>query len=110
MRSNLKNIKNKKAVNTEECITQYKLSADLLSVIWFNWIPPRWKTWELKDAGMREEFEQRVTMKCQTIPSRMEKGWKPIKHGFLEAADEICGWTQGGCQQHKETWWWNETG
>ena len=52
---------------------------------------------------MREELEQRVTMKCQTIPSRMEKGWKPIKHGFLEAADEICGWTQSGCQQHKET-------
>ena len=48
-------------------------------------------------------------MKCQTIPAGVENGWKSIKNGFLEAADEICGWTQGDCQWHKETWRWIET-
>ena len=48
-------------------------------------------------------------MKCQTLPARVENGWKSIKNGLLEAADEICGWTRGGCERHKETWQWNET-
>ena len=39
----------------------------------------------------------------------VEKSWKSIKNGLIEAADEIYGWIQGGCQLHKETWWWNRT-
>ena len=50
-----------------------------------------------------------MTMICQTFLARMENSWKSIKNGLLEVADEICRCTQGGCQYHKETWWWNAT-
>ena len=72
-------------------------------------IPSRRKTWKLKEAGISEEFEQKVTMKCQTILAGVENSWKSIKNRLLEAADEIYGWTQSGCQWHKETWLRNET-
>ena len=54
-RSNLKNIKGTKAISSEECTMQHKLlicnmivSAEPVKPIW---IPPRRKTWKLKDAG-----------------------------------------------------------
>ena len=56
---------------------------------------------------MQKEFEQVVSMKCQKIPTEMDTAQEYIRDGPLEAADEICGWTRGGCPQHKETWWWN---
>ena len=42
-------------------------------------------------------------MNCQQIPIEVESTWRIIKYGLLKAADEICGWTRGGCPQHKET-------
>ena len=70
-------------------------------------IPPKRKTWKLKDTVVQKEFEQTVSMKCQQIPADVESAWESIRNGLLEAADEICGWTRGGCPCHKETWWWN---
>ena len=46
-------------------------------------------------------------MKCQQIPAEVESAWESIENGLLEAADEIYGWTRGGCPRNKETWWWN---
>ena len=37
----------------------------------------------------------------------MEGKWLAMKKIWLEAAAEVCGWTQGK-GRHKETWWWNE--
>ena len=107
-RFNLKNIKDTKAISSQKWITQQKvlvckliLSTKPVKPIR---IPSRRKIWKLKDHAIREEFEQRVTMKCQTLPARVENGCKSIKNGLLEAADEIYGWTRGGCERHKETW------
>ena len=69
----------------------------------------RRKTWRLKDAGIQEEFEQEVTIKCQTIRAGVENDWKSIKNKLLEAADEICGQRRGGYQWHKKAWRWNKT-
>ena len=70
-------------------------------------IPPRRKLWKLNDAETREKFEQCVRTKCQDLPTAVEPAWEVIKIGLLEAADDTCGWTKGGRQRHKETWWWN---
>ena len=70
-------------------------------------IPPRRKTWKLKDTVVQKEFEQAVSMKCQQIPAKVESVCEYNLNGFLEAADEMCEWTQGGCPRHKETWWWD---
>ena len=55
-----------------------------------------------------EQFEQSVNMKFQDLPADVESAWDLIKTGLLEAVGDTCGWTRGGCQRHKEIWWWNE--
>ena len=64
----LKNIKDTKVINSEECITQHKLRVCNLVVsrkpIKTFRIPQRKKTWKLKDTAMQKEFEQVVSMKC----------------------------------------------
>ena len=70
-------------------------------------IPLRRKTWKLKDTVVQKEFKQAVSVKYQQIPAEVESARGYIKNGLLEAADEICGWTRGGCPRHKETWWWS---
>ena len=111
--SNRKNIKNRKVVSSEEHITQHitQLVCDLIvsaKPVKPIHIPPRRKAWKLTDTGT-QQFEQRVTTKCQTIPAGVENSWKSIKNGLLEAADEIRGWMRGAYQQHKETFWWDKT-
>ena len=89
-----------KAIISEECITQHKLLVCDLIVpakpLKPICIPPKRNFSYLKDAGIWEEFEQGVTMKCQTIPTRVENSFKSIKNGLLDALDEACGWIQGG--------------
>ena len=110
-RAQLKNIKDTKVVSCEECITQHKLlvcdlvvSAKLVKPIR---IPLRRKTWKLKDAAVQKEFEQAVSMKCQWIPAEVKSAWEYTKNVFLEASDEICGYTRSEYPQGKETWWWS---
>ena len=107
----MKNIKDAKMISSEECITHNKLlvcdsvvSAKPVKAIC---IPPRLKTLKLKDTVVQKEFGQAVSMKHQQIPAEVDHAWESIKNRLLEAADEICGWAQGGCTWHKETWWWN---
>ena len=98
-------------ISSEECITQHRLLVCDLVVLAKPVrpirIPPRRKTWKLKDTVVQKECEKALTMKCQQIPAEVENAWEYIKNGLLEAADDICGWTRGGCPRHKETWWWN---
>ena len=98
-------------ISSKECITQHKLlvcdlviSAKPVKPIR---IPPRRKPWKFNDTVVQKEFEQAVSMKCQQIPAEVDNAWEYIKNGLLEAADEIFGWTRGGCPRHKEIWWWN---
>ena len=110
-RTELKNIKDTKVISSEECITQHKiLVSDLVISAKATKpirIPPRRKTWKLRDSAVQKEFEQAVLRKCQDIPADIEGLWTSIKNVLLDAADETCGWTRGGCPRHKETWWWN---
>ena len=72
-RAQLKNIKDRKVISSEECITQHKvLVCDLVvsaKPVKPIHIPPRWKTWKLKDTVVQKEFEQEVSIKCQQIPT-----------------------------------------
>ena len=98
-------------ISSEVCTTQRKLSAWDLVVsvkpVKPIRIPRRRKTCKLKDTVVQKEFEQAVSVKCQQIPAKVESVWESIKNWLFEAADEICGWTWGGCPQHKKSWWWN---
>ena len=49
-----------------------------------------------------------MQVKCQNLPANVDNAWDVLSKGILEATDETCGWTKGGVQRHKETWWWNE--
>ena len=71
--------KDTKVISSEECNTQHKLlvcdlvvSAKPVKPIR---IPPRWKTWKLKDTVVQKEFEQEVSMKCQQIRAEVESAW-----------------------------------
>ena len=96
-----------KVLSSEECIMQHKLLVCDLIVqakpIKPFCIPARRKTWTLKDFVLQKEFEEAGSMNCQQIPIEVDSIWRIIKYGLLKAADEICGWTRGGCPQHKET-------
>ena len=67
---------------------------------------PRRRTWRLRDAEVKKEFEKKVT---ENWKGEREEGevWEQYKSCVLKAADEVCGWTKGKCR-HGETWWWNE--
>ena len=94
-------------ISSEECITRNKLLVCDLGVLAKPVkpirIPPTRKTWKLNDTVVQKEFEQAVSMKCQQIPAEVESAWEYTKNRLREAADEICGWTRGGCPRHKET-------
>ena len=57
---------------------------------------------------MRAAFEESVKAKCEYTLDSVEGGWTHLKSALVDAAAETCGWTKGGCQRHKETWWWND--
>ena len=73
-----------------------------------KFIPPRRKKWMLNYDNTHQVFEQSVDSLCQNLPEGVENAWSHIKDGLLKATDETCGWTKGGIQCHKETWWWSE--
>ena len=110
-RAQLKNIKDIKVISSEERFTQHKLLVCDLVVfakpVKHIRIPPKRKTWKLKDAVVQKQFEQAVSIKCQQIRAEVETAKEYIKNGLFKAADEICGWTRGGRSRHQETWWWN---
>ena len=57
-----------------------------------------------------QKCKRNLNRQCQWNINRFlqkQSAWESIKNWLLEAADETCGWTQGGCPWHKETWWWN---
>jgi hypothetical protein len=65
---------------------------------------PRRKTWKLKDAEVKKQFEVKVAERWETEC----KVWERYRDCVLAAADEVCGWTKGKCR-HGETWWWDES-
>jgi hypothetical protein len=67
---------------------------------------PRRKTWLLRNAEVKKEFEERVAENWKGACGN-GKVWEQYKNCVLKAADEVCGWTKGRCR-HGETWWWNE--
>ena len=73
-RAQLKNIKDTKVISSEECIKQdILLVCDLVvsaKPVKPIRIPPRRKTWKLKDTVVQKEFEQALSRKCPQIPCR----------------------------------------
>jgi hypothetical protein len=70
---------------------------------------PRRKTWKLKDAEVKKQFEVKVAERWETDGDIWMDGniWERYRDCVLAAADEVCGWTKGKCR-HGETWWWDE--
>ena len=111
-RSQLKCVKDVKVISSEECISQHRLLVGdviLLTMVRSPIrLPPRMKTWKLREEHVRAAFEECVKAKCEDMPGSVDGGWTHLKTALTEAAAETCGWTKGGCQRHKETWWWND--
>jgi hypothetical protein len=68
---------------------------------------PRRKTWKLKDAEVKKQFEVKVAERWET-ECKDGDTWERHRDCVLAAADEVCGWTKGKCM-HGETWWWDES-
>jgi hypothetical protein len=68
---------------------------------------PNRKTWKLKDADVKKQFEVKVAERWET---ECKDGdiWERYRDCVLAMADEVCGWTKGKCR-HSETWWWDES-
>jgi hypothetical protein len=68
---------------------------------------PRRKTWKLKDAEVKKQFEVKVAERWET---ECKDGdiWERYRDCVLAAAYEVCGWTKGKCR-HGETWWWDKS-
>jgi hypothetical protein len=68
---------------------------------------PRRKTWKLKDAKVKKQFEVKVAERWET---ECKDGdiWERNRDCVLAAADEVCGCTKGKCR-YGETRWWDES-
>jgi hypothetical protein len=63
---------------------------------------PRRKTWKLRDAEVKKQFEVKVAERWETKCKDADV-WERYRDCVLAAADEVCGWTKGKCR-HGETW------
>ena len=111
-RSQLKWVKNVNVISSEECISQHKLLVG--DIILSSTprapvrLPPRVKTWKLREEPIRAAFEESFKQKCGTVPEGVDDAWSHLRETLCDAAKEVCGSTKGGCVRHKETWWWND--
>ena len=107
----LKCVSNVNVISGEECISQHRLLVGNITLSAKPKqpprLPPRLKTWKLKDDTIRTSFEEEVKQKCQSVPVGVNEAWNHLKTALVEAAESICGWTKGPVR-HNETFWWNE--
>ena len=64
------------------------------------------KTWRLRSATEREEFECEVGKIMVHGESAQEK-WNYLENCLKNVAQKVCAWSKGG-KKRVETWWWNE--
>ena len=110
-------IKDTKVIGSEECVSQHKLLVcDIVLQTRHprpRVMPRRRKIWKLKDPITSREFEQIVTPSLYNPALNMSDDvdvhWNTIKTSLLTASESICGWTRGGAQTQRETWWWDST-
>ena len=100
-RSQLKWVKNVNVISSEECISQHKLLVG--DIILSSTprapvrLPPRVKTWKLREEPIRAAFEESFKQKCGTVPEGVDDAWSHLRETLCDAAKEVCGSTKGGC-------------
>ena len=62
----------------------------------------RLKTWKLRSASGREDFECEVG-KIMVQGESIQERWNSLE----KVAEKVCGQSKGG-KKCEETWWWNE--
>ena len=71
---------------------------------WKKPLKKRLKTWKLKDADTRLEYENKFVEKM----NGKEHNWENVQKEILNAAKDVCGMTSGRRGRERETWWWSE--
>ena len=75
-RNELKNVTNVNVISSEECISQHKL---LVGDVILSTktkaplrLPPRLKTWKLRDEAVQASFQEAVKQKCLDVPASVD--------------------------------------
>ena len=99
-------IKDVKVIPGEECVSQHKLVVMDMSIKRSTkkntkGMRGRLKTWKLRSATGRQEFEC-VVGKIMVHGESVEERWNSLEHGLKRAAEKVCLWSRGG-KKHEET-------
>ena len=115
-RCDLRLVRDTKIIGSEECTSQHKLLVCDISLRTITAkprnIPPKRKIWKLKDPETCAEFEEIVNNSAiGDINDNIDINtyWNEIKACLFSACDKVCGWTRGGKQKQRETWWWDNS-
>ena len=112
-RSDLKLVKNVKAIPNEECVKQHSLVVTDYAIKKKQRITrpfvPRLKIWKLRERNVRQAFEEEVRRRDMEVvnATNLNEKWIAMKKVWLEVTEQTCGRTKGP-PQGKETWWWND--
>jgi hypothetical protein len=106
-------IRNVKVIAGEECVAQHRLLVSDILIKGANKSKkkylPRLKVWRLKENSVKEEFAQAVIDKKNEVTESQDVNdkWNKMKEVWLQAAEQVCGWSKGPTR-HSESWWWND--
>ena len=112
----LENHQNVKVIASEECVSQHRLVVgDLaLALVGARKVKkkkqvPRLRVWRLAKEEVSERFRARVEELAEqaVMEESVDSRWSVPRNIWLQAAEEVCGWTKGE-PRHKESWWWTE--
>ena len=96
----MKDVKDVKAIPGEECVSQHKLVVMDMSIKRSTkkkakGMRGRLKTWKLRSAAGKEEFECEVG-KIMVQGESIQERWNSLEHGLKKAAEKVCGRSKGG--------------
>jgi hypothetical protein len=106
-------IRDVKVIPGEECVTQHHLLIGDLIIQGKRKTKrkfvPKLRVWKLKESSERARFADLLKAKSNEISETagVDGKWTSMRNIWLNATEEVCGWTKGPAR-HKETWWWNE--
>ena len=96
------------AIPGEAFLTQHRpVRAKLAISKYQGWKKPlrkRLKTWKLKNADTRLDYENKFAERM----NGKDHNWENVQKEILAAAKDVCGMTSGRRGRERETWWWSE--
>ena len=99
-KNDMKDVKDVKVILGEECVSQHKLVVMDMSIKRSTKKKAkgkrgRLKTWKLRSAAGREEFDCEVG-KIMIQGESTQERWNSLEQGLKKVAEKVCGWLKGG--------------